>query len=76
VVGLRRGAKVSTKFYAFYTPRPRFATPFLYPSSDNAHRCIAGTSFAMDALYLLFSFVLFAVTIGFLLICDRLGRRP
>jgi len=36
----------------------------------------AGTSFAMDAIYLLFSFVLFAATIGFLLICDRLGRRP
>jgi hypothetical protein len=30
----------------------------------------------MDALYLLLSFVLFAASIGFLLICDRLGRRP
>jgi hypothetical protein len=30
----------------------------------------------MDVLYLLFSFVLFAASIGFLLVCDRLGRRP
>ncbi len=30
----------------------------------------------MDLVYLLFSFVLFAAAIGFLLICDRLGRRP
>ena len=33
-------------------------------------------SHAMDAIYLLLSFVLFAASIGFLLICDRLGRRP
>jgi len=31
---------------------------------------------SMDALYLLFSIVLFAAALGFLLICDRLGRRP
>ncbi len=30
----------------------------------------------MDVVYLLFSLVLFAASIGFLLICDRLGRRP
>lgn len=37
---------------------------------------IDGASHAMDAIYLLFAFVLFAASIGFLLICDRLGRRP
>ena len=36
----------------------------------------AGPSCSMDAIYLLFAFVLFAATLGFLLICDRLGRRP
>ncbi len=30
----------------------------------------------MDVVYLLFSLVLFAASIGFLLICDKLGRRP
>ena len=30
----------------------------------------------MDVIYLLFSFVLFAAAIGFLMMCDRLGRRP
>jgi hypothetical protein len=30
----------------------------------------------MDVIYLLFSLVLFAAALGFLLICDRLGRRP
>jgi hypothetical protein len=30
----------------------------------------------MDVIYLLFSFVLFAAALGFLMICDRLGRRP
>jgi len=30
----------------------------------------------MDVVYLLFSLVLFAASIGFALICDRLGRRP
>jgi len=30
----------------------------------------------MDAIYLLFSIVLFGAALGFLLICDRLGRRP
>jgi hypothetical protein len=29
----------------------------------------------MDVVYLLFSLVLFAAALGFLLICDRLGRR-
>jgi hypothetical protein len=29
----------------------------------------------MDIIYLLLAIVLFAATIGFLLICDRLGRR-
>jgi hypothetical protein len=35
-----------------------------------------GGSVPMDVVYLLFSLVLFAASIGFLLICDRLGRRP
>src|SRR5262249_10653589 len=35
-----------------------------------------GESVRMDVVYLLFSLVLFAASIGFLLICDRLGRRP
>ena len=30
----------------------------------------------MDVIYLLFSFVLFAASLGFLMVCDRLGRRP
>jgi hypothetical protein len=30
----------------------------------------------MDALYLIFLIVLFAAALGFLLICDRLNRRP
>lgn len=29
----------------------------------------------MDAIYILFFIVLFAATLGFLLVCDRLGRR-
>jgi len=35
-----------------------------------------GESGFMDAIYLLFSIVLFGAALGFLLICDRLGRRP
>lgn len=65
-----------TKIYAFYTRGRPLATPFLCGGSDNAHRCKRRCFAPMDALYLLFSFVLFAVSIGFLLICDRLGRRP
>ncbi len=30
----------------------------------------------MDVIYLLFCFVLSAASIGFLMVCDRLGRRP
>jgi hypothetical protein len=30
----------------------------------------------MDVVYLLFLLALFAAALGFLLICDRLGRRP
>lgn len=30
----------------------------------------------MDVIYLLLAVVLSAATLGFLLICDRLGRRP
>jgi hypothetical protein len=29
----------------------------------------------MDIIYLLFGFVLVAATLGFLLLCDRLGQR-
>jgi hypothetical protein len=29
----------------------------------------------LDVIYLLFAFVLTAATVGFLLVCDRLGRR-
>ncbi len=65
-----------TEIYAFYTPRAPFATPFLCGGFDNTHRCNNGVSQPMDVIYLLFSFVLCAASIGFLMICDRLGRRP
>ena len=43
VAGGRRipiwGTEIPGEFYGFYTPHPRFATPFLYPPSDNTHRC-------------------------------------
>lgn len=56
---------------------PDLATPFLYAgfySSPRRILCLTGSS--MDIVYLLFCFVLSAASIGFLLICDRLGRRP
>ena len=50
------------------------ATPFLCADFQNAHRCHDGIE-TLDIVYLLLAGALFATTIGFLLICDRLGRR-
>ena len=68
---------LGVKIYAFYTRPAHTATPFLCADSYSARRCT--TSFdrhPMDIVYLLFCFVLSAASIGFLLICDRLGKRP
>ena len=72
----RRVLATISKFYGFYTPPPGFTTPFLCPGPDTSTVAEHGESVPMDVVYLLFSFVLFAASIGFLLICDRLGRRP
>lgn len=61
------------KIYGFYTRRIDFATRFLCPGLHNAQRC--GIEVSMDAIYLLFGFVLAGATLGFLLLCDRLGPR-
>ncbi len=67
---------LDNKIYAFYTRIRPFTTPFLCPRSDNSPYCKHGESVPMVVVYLLFSLVLFAAAIGFLLICERLGRRP
>jgi hypothetical protein len=73
--GLIKRAKflLFEKIYAFYTPGADFATRFLCLDLHNAQLC--GTEAPMDAIYLIFGFVLAAATLGFLLLCDRLGPR-
>jgi hypothetical protein len=61
------------KIYAFYTRAADFATRFLCLDLHNAQLC--GIEAFMDAIYLIFGFVLAAATLGFLLLCDRLGPR-
>jgi hypothetical protein len=38
-------------------------------------RSCAALSLSMDVIYIIFGFVLAAATLGFLLLCDRLGPR-
>jgi hypothetical protein len=64
---------LSEKIYAFYTRGADFATRFLCSGLHNAQLC--GIEVSMDAIYLIFGFVLAAATLGFLLLCDRLGSR-
>ncbi|HVC16561.1 MAG TPA: hypothetical protein VNE18_04585, partial [Rhodanobacter sp.] len=65
---------IRANLYAIYTGQRIFATPLLCADSYSTHRCINGAG-ALDIIYLLLAIVLIAATIGFLLICDRLGRR-
>jgi len=66
-------APIRANLYAIYTGQRIFATPLLYADSYSTHPCINGVG-ALDIIYLLLVAVLISATIGFLLICDRLGR--
>jgi len=62
------------RIYAFYTAPGPSAIPFLCRGSYSASPRTVGAP-AVDLVYLLLACVLVAATLGFLLICDRLGRR-
>lgn len=69
-----RSANRARNLYAFYTARQSLPTPFLCAGFYSARHCMAGEH-SVDFVYLLLIFVLAAAGLGFLLICDRLGRR-
>lgn len=69
--GLGRNAR---KFFRFFTRLDRGDTPFLDGAFYSAGRPFHEST-SMDLVYLLFLLVLCAATLGFALICDRLGPR-
>jgi hypothetical protein len=69
--GIGRNAR---EFFEFFTRLDRGDTPFLDGTSYSARRS-PKESTSMDFVYLLFLLVLCAATLGFALICDRLGPR-